>query len=177
MIETKTLAIDDLLERNGITKEHFMTETYKCMLVSIFETIALEMNDDDIRKEIKQRYLNSANKIITTQRIVYEKTRCKLNNEESEIICKYLYAFLKKNSVRKNYDNSIRYRLLNQQNEKCNICSQHINNSTAELDHIIPWSLVGDELGISNLQMLCRDCNRRKSKNAAYNLKMFLVNR
>lgn len=96
MIETKTLAIDDLLERNGITKEHFMTETYKCMLVSIFETIALEMNDADIRKETKQRYLNSANKIITTQRIVHEKTRCKLNNEESEIICKYLYAFFKK---------------------------------------------------------------------------------
>ncbi len=177
MIEAKTLAIDDLLERNGITKDHFMDETYKCMLVSIFETIASEMSDVDIRKEIKQRYLNSANKIITTQRIVYEKTRCKLNNEESEIICKYLYAFFTKNSVRKNYDNSIRYRLLNQQNEKCNICSQHINNSTAELDHIIPWSLVGDELGISNLQMLCRDCNRRKSKNAAYNLKMFLVNR
>ncbi len=177
MVETKNLAIDDLLERNGITKNYFMDETYKCMLVSIFETIALEMSDTDIKKEIKRRYLNSANKIITTQRIVYEKTRCKLNDEESEIICKYLYAFFTKNNVRKSYDNSIRYKLLNQQYEKCNICNQHIDNSIAELDHIIPWSLVGDELGINNLQMLCRDCNRRKSKNAAYNLKMFLVNK
>lgn len=177
MVEAKTLAIDDLLERNGITRDHFMEETYKCMLVSIFETIASEMSDVDIRKEIKQRYLNSTNKIITTQRVVYEKTRCKLNNEESKIICKYLYAFFTKNSVRKNYDNSIRCRLLNQQYEKCNICNRKINNTNAELDHIIPWSLVGDELGISNLQMLCKDCNRRKSKNAAYNLKMFLINR
>lgn len=177
MIEAKTLTIDDLLERNGIMKDRFMNETYRCMLVSIFETIALEMSDVDIRKKIKQRYLNSVNKIITTQRIVYEKTRCKLNNEESEIVCKYLYAFFTKNSLRKNYDNSIRCILLNQQHEKCNICNQQINNSVAELDHIIPWSLVGDKLGIANLQMLCRDCNRRKSKNTAYNLKMFLVNR
>ena len=81
MIEAKTLAIDDLLERNGITKDRFMDETYKCMLVSIFETIASEMSDVDIRKEIKQRYLNSANKIITTQRIVYETSLCDGRNK------------------------------------------------------------------------------------------------
>lgn len=177
MNEVKTLALDDLLERNNITKNHFMDETYRCMLVSIFETIALEINDSDIKKEIKKRYLNSANKIITTQRIVYEKTRCKLNEEESKIIYKYLYAYFTKNNLRKNYDNSIRYILLNKQRNKCNICNHDIDISNAELDHIIPWTLVGDELGVNNLQMLCRDCNRRKSKNSAYNLKMFLVNK
>ena len=177
MIEEKTLAIDDLLERNGITKEFFMNETYKCMLVSIFETIVAEMTDDNVKKEIKERYLNSANKIITTQRIVYERTRCKLSNEESEILYKYLYAYFTKNGLRKNYEDSVRYGLLNKQNGKCNICTYHIDISTAELDHVVPWILVGDELGISNLQMLCRDCNRRKSKNSTYNLKMFLVNK
>ena len=71
----------------------------------------------------------------------------------------------------------MRYSLLDKQNNKCNICNHNINISNAELDHIVPWTLVGDELGISNLQMLCKDCNRRKSKNSAYNLKMFLVNK
>lgn len=177
MIEEKTLAIDDLLERNRITKDFFMDETYKCMLISIFETIVLEMTNNNVRKEMKRRYLNSANKIITTQRIVYEKTRCKLNSEESEIIYKYLYAYFTKKGLRKNYDDVVRYNLLNKQNNKCNICNQSINISNAELDHIVPWALVGDELGTNNLQMLCRDCNRRKSKNSAYNLKMFLVNK
>ena len=157
MIKEKTFAIDDLLERNGITKDFFMDETYKCMLVSIFETIVSEMKDNNVKKKLKKRYLNSVNKIITTKRIVY--------------------AYFTKNGLRKNYDDSVRYSLLNKQNGKCNICNQHIDMSTAELDHIVPWALVGDELGTSNLQMLCRDCNRRKSKNSAYNLKMFLVNK
>ena len=133
--------------------------------------------DDLLEKKLKKRYLNSVNKIITTKRIVYEITRCKLSDEESRILYKYLYAYFTKNGLRKNYDDSVRYSLLNKQNGKCNICNQHIDMSTAELDHIVPWALVGDELGTSNLQMLCRDCNRRKSKNSAYNLKMFLVNK
>ena len=177
MVGVRALVIDDLLERNGITKDFFMNETYKCMLVSIFETIVSEMTDNNVKKEIKNRYLNSTNKIITTQRIVYEKTRCKLNDEESKILYEYLYAYFTKNNLRKNYDDSVRYSLLNKQNGKCNICNHCIDISIAELDHIIPWTMVGDELGINNLQMLCKDCNRRKSKNSAYNLKMFLVNK
>lgn len=176
MIEEK-YAIDDLLKRNSITKDFFLDETYKCMLVSIFETIVLEMKDNNVKNEIKKRYLNSNNKIITTKRIVYEKTRCKLSDEESKMLYKYLYAYFTKNGLRKNYDDSVRYNLINKQNGKCNICNRHIDIFTSELDHIVPWTMVGDELGTSNLQMLCKDCNRRKSKNSAYNLKMFLVNK
>ncbi len=177
MIEEKALAIDDLLERNGITKDFFMNETYKCMLISIFETIVSEMTEDNVKKELKKRYLCSANKIITTQKIVYEKTLCKLNYEESKILYKYLYAYFTKKNLRKKYDYSVRYGLINKQNGKCNICNHQIDIFTSELDHIVPWTMVGDELGTSNLQMLCKDCNRRKSKNSAYNLKMFLVNK
>lgn len=177
MIDTKISCLDDLLERNNVTINNFMDETYKCMLISIFETLISEMNDNEIKKEIKRRYLNSSNKIITTQRLVYEKTKCNLNMQESEIIYKYIYAFFTKKNNRVSYDNSIRIQLLKRQNNRCNICNKIIENSISELDHIVPWTLVGDELGINNLQMLCRDCNRRKSKNSAYNLKMFLVNK
>lgn len=177
MNEVKVPSLDELLVRNSITKEHFMEETYKCMLVSIFESLVSEMNEIDTKKEIKERYLNSSNKIITTERIVYEMTRCKLDEKESEIIYKYLYAFFTKNNFRKSYDDAVRYSLLDKQDGRCNICKKHIENSSAELDHIIPWALVGDELGIDNLQMLCLACNRRKSKNSAYNLKMFLVDK
>lgn len=33
-----------------------------------------------------------------------------------------------------------------------------------EVDHIIPWSL-GGATSVDNLQLLCRDCKRRKSNN------------
>ena len=177
MNDVITAELDELLDRNGITRQSFVDETYKCMLVSIFESIASELENKEFRSEVKQRFLNSSNKIITTQRIVFEKTRCKLSIKESEIIYAYLYAYLTKSNVRVQYDNSIRLKLLDQQNYNCNICKCTITNLTSELDHVVPWTLVGDELGVKNLQMLCRDCNRRKSKNSAYNLKMFLVNK
>lgn len=173
--EEKLLAVEELLERNNISKNRFLGETYECMLMSIFETIASEMANSDTKKEIKKRYLSSADKVITTQKLVYEKTRCNLSYEESEKIYKYLCAYFAKRNVRENYDNSVRQKLLENQNGKCNICDCRIDIFCAELDHIVPWTLVGDELGVKNLQMLCRDCNRRKSKNSAYNLKMFLV--
>ncbi len=165
-----------MLERNDLTIDNFMKETHKCMLVSIFEVIVDEMNNVNIRKEIKQRYLSSVNKIITTQKIVFEKTRCKLNESESRIIYEYLYAFFAKKNTRIVYDNLIKSKIFDFQSKKCNICNKNVDIINVELDHIIPWRLVGDELGISNLQILCKDCNRRKSKNSAYNLKMFLVN-
>ena len=154
MIEEKTTSLNELLDRNDVTYSYFVEETYKCMLVSIFESIASEMDDSEVRTNIKKRYLESSNKIITTQRIVYEMTRCKLSEEEADIIYNYICAFFTKKKVRIGYDNAIRLKLLRQQNNKCNICNKHIENTSSELDHIIPWSLVGDELGLKNLQML-----------------------
>jgi hypothetical protein len=44
----------------------------------------------------------------------------------------------------------------------CKICNNHFNINEMEADHITPWSQ-GGKTDISNCQMLCRDCNRRKS--------------
>ena len=176
MIDVDT-KIDSLLERNNIDLQKFLDESYRCLIISIFETMVQEMNDLHYRKEVKQRYMNSSDKILTTQKIVYEKTKCRLSDGESKEIYNYIYAYFTKNGLRKNCDDVVRYSLLDKQMGKCNICNRHIDIYNAELDHIVPWTLVGDELGKNNLQMLCRDCNRRKSKNSAYNLKMFLVNK
>ena len=161
----------------GISMDKFMIETYNCMLVSIFETIANELDDQEYRKKVKNRLLMSSNKLLTTKRIVYELTRCELNNDECLVMYKYIYAYFTKANRRIKYDDIIKQKLLMKQEYCCNICSTEINILNSELDHIVPWSYVGDELGIDNLQMLCKDCNRRKSKNSAYNLKMFLINK
>lgn len=44
----------------------------------------------------------------------------------------------------------------------CNICHKHFEIDQMEADHIIPWSQGGKTV-MSNLQMLCRECNRHKS--------------
>lgn len=44
----------------------------------------------------------------------------------------------------------------------CPICGQHFEIEEMEADHITPWS-EGGTTTKENCQMLCRDCNRRKS--------------
>lgn len=48
------------------------------------------------------------------------------------------------------------------QNGNCKKCGKHFDISEMEADHITPYAK-GGHTTIDNCQMLCRDCNRRKS--------------
>ena len=48
------------------------------------------------------------------------------------------------------------------QNGICPICGRHFDISQMQADHVIPWSKGGKTIA-ENCQMLCTDCNRRKS--------------
>ncbi len=44
----------------------------------------------------------------------------------------------------------------------CPICGKHFELGEMEADHITPWC-EGGKTDESNCQLLCKDCNRRKS--------------
>jgi len=44
----------------------------------------------------------------------------------------------------------------------CTVCAQTFEVADMEADHITPWSEGGKKID-QNCQMLCKDCNRRKS--------------
>ena len=44
----------------------------------------------------------------------------------------------------------------------CKICKKHFELKEMEADHITPWC-EGGKTSVDNCQMLCRECNRRKS--------------
>ena len=48
------------------------------------------------------------------------------------------------------------------QNGICKICGKHFELEEMEADHITPWSQ-GGKTNLENCQMLCKECNRRKS--------------
>ena len=48
------------------------------------------------------------------------------------------------------------------QNGICPMCGKHYDFKEMQADHITPWSK-GGRTTADNCQMLCADCNRRKS--------------
>lgn len=64
-------------------------------------------------------------------------------------------------SIRK-FDDKEKRKVLERQKGKCKKCGKEISFEEAEADHITPWSQ-GGHTTLDNCQILCKDCNRRKS--------------
>lgn len=60
------------------------------------------------------------------------------------------------------FSDTMKRQAYEKQNGICPICKNHFEITEMEGDHITPWH-EGGKTDINNLQMLCRDCNRRKS--------------
>lgn len=60
------------------------------------------------------------------------------------------------------FDANTRREVYERQEGKCAICGRPFDIEVMEADHITPW-VEGGRTIASNCQMLCRDCNRRKS--------------
>lgn len=62
----------------------------------------------------------------------------------------------------RSFDEPTKRKAYNKQNGLCNICSEPFEYKQMHGDHITAWSKGGRTVE-SNLQMLCRDCNLKKS--------------
>ena len=60
------------------------------------------------------------------------------------------------------FDDNMKREVYEKQNGICKICGKHFEIEEMEADHITPWHEGGRTVA-ENCQMLCRDCNRRKS--------------
>ena len=60
------------------------------------------------------------------------------------------------------FDDRMKRTAYEKQKGICKRCKKHFNLEEMEADHITPWSQGGKTVE-ENCQMLCRECNRRKS--------------
>jgi 5-methylcytosine-specific restriction endonuclease McrA len=60
------------------------------------------------------------------------------------------------------FDDRMKRTAYEQQRGICPKCGNHFEIDEMEADHITPWSQGGKTIA-ENCQMLCRECNRRKS--------------
>lgn len=100
-------------------------------------------NSDKFENEIKKLMQDDD---VTSKKGIYEYL---LSNDE-----KYL-------NIRA-FSDSMKRSAYEKQNGICPICKNHFEITEMEGDHITPWH-EGGRTDIDNLQMLCKDCNRRKS--------------
>ena len=83
---------------------------------------------------------------------------------------KGIYEYLLSDGVRaeklnlRQFDDDEKREAYETQGGICPKCGKHFAIEEMEGDHIVPWSKGGKTVP-ENLQMLCRDCNRRKSDN------------
>lgn len=76
---------------------------------------------------------------------------------EAEKVSKYISLY----SSCRTIPGKLRHILFVKYNYKCNECGASKEETTLEIDHIIPWSK-GGQTHIDNLQVLCKKCNRSK---------------
>jgi len=60
------------------------------------------------------------------------------------------------------FTDTMKREVYERQNGICPLCKQHFEIGQMEADHITPWH-EGGKTNTENCQMLCRECNRRKS--------------
>ena len=60
------------------------------------------------------------------------------------------------------FDDNMKREVYEKQDGICKVCGKHFEIEEMEADHITPWRAGGQTIA-ENCQMLCRDCNRRKS--------------
>ena len=121
------------------------------------------------RKEMKGAdwgFLYNQYKDIVVDTTALEKEIAVLMADDDVTSKKGIYPYVltrqeKYLSVR-TFDNRMKRTAYEKQNGICKKCGKHFELEQMEADHITPWSQGGKTLA-ENCQMLCKDCNRKKS--------------
>ncbi len=129
----------------------------------------VEMTFIHYRKEMKglewaALYNQYKNKIFDTAELEKEIILLMADDDVTSKKGIYLYVLTRQEkylSVR-TFDNRMKRSAYEKPKGICKKCGKHFAIEEMEADHITPWSK-GGKTEIGNCQMLCRDCNRRKS--------------
>ena len=157
------------------TSEQICSEYKKSFLLNIFRKICRKMkNDEKYNSEIKQLFRESCN-INDTSKAIVRRYNYELEEDEAILMSNWLLANLYKTNNRKTPSDQLKKELYKKQNGLCAVCNEELGNAwnNIHVDHIVPFSLVGDELE-NNYQLLCTFCNESKSAHTDYIFKSLI---
>jgi len=109
-------------------------------------------------------YNEFKNEVFDTKAIEDEIAKLILDDDVSKKSGIYPFILTRKEkylSIRA-FTESIKQKVYEKQQGICRVCKEHFELNKMEADHITPWH-EGGKTDEENCQMLCRECNRRKS--------------
>ena len=165
--------LEALLAVNGIELSSAYEALYEALRLQCFAQIcdALKENKYEYTQAL-HLYRQQKNHAIFAEEMVRKYCPYRLEQDSYEVLGELFKAFFRRDGVRITYPDSLRRKLAFQQNYRCPMCGKEISHM-AHLDHIIPWTYVGDMLE-NNLQLLCGDCNIKKNASVIYPLQVLL---
>ena len=167
---------DDIWEEI-IKSDEVKNEYKKAFLLNMFKKICVRMkNDKQYESQIRTLYRQTSDFINTTKQIVLKSFDYEMTEAEASLMWQWINANRHKGTTRKKIPLAVKKELYEEQNGFCPICKRPLGTDWDKIhvDHIIPWSLVGDEL-MDNYQDLCESCNESKNAKIDY-IFMSLIN-
>lgn len=153
-----------------ISNKEIIEEYRKAFLLNMFKKICVRMNKDvSYRDHIMTLFRQTSDYVNTTKIIIRRTYDYDLSDADAKIMWKWFDANRHKNNTRKAIPFELKKSLYEEQKGICPICSQELGDdwNKIHVDHIIPWTLVGDELD-DNYQDLCESCNECKNAKIDY---------
>lgn len=109
-------------------------------------------------------YNKYKDEVFDPKKIEDETARLILDDDVTKKSGIYPYILTRKEkylSIRA-FSDAIKQKVYEKQKGICSVCKEHFELSQMEADHITPWH-EGGKTNEENCQMLCKECNRRKS--------------
>lgn len=102
--------------------------------------------------------------LVDTEKIEKEIETLILDDDVTKKQGVYYYVFERKEKYLyiREFSNKQKIESYTRQKGICALCKEHFDIKFMEADHITPW-VEGGKTNADNCQMLCRECNRRKS--------------
>ena len=167
--------IERFNSRNDISNINFDNVVHEQILLILFREIVLIFESNvNLKIDTLDGYRSVIDKQLYTMRFLEEYFRIDFNEEELNTLTNWIFAYFRKSTIRKKITNDEKEILLVKQRYKCFYCKKNILTSNLEVDHKVPFSLVGDELD-NNLVATCFCCNREKKDKIDLGLKWLIL--
>ena len=165
--------IQEFLDLNNLTYDQLATSIHMDIREAVLKVICdfIDKNSEN-KTMVKNIYRQRADSVVSTKLVVLQIAHCKLSHEDLVWMDKCIHAHFEKKENRKNLK-QIGICMWNSGKKNCEICGVPVTLENLNVDHIIPWDYVGDELQ-NNYQILCEHCNKTKSKNVSQALEKLI---